>query len=65
MRFRFASVPRSVFVASSLLGLLPSAVAGQSAVVDEGTFTVTERGAPLGRESFRIARTPAPGGQVY
>lgn len=40
-------------------------LAQSSAVVDEGTFTVTERGAPLGRESFRIARTPAPGGQVY
>lgn len=36
-----------------------------SAVVDEGTFMVTRQGAPLGRESFRIVRTPAPGGQVY
>lgn len=33
--------------------------------MDEGTFSVTEKGAPIGRESFRIARTPAPGGQVY
>jgi hypothetical protein len=33
--------------------------------VDEGTFTVTQKGAPLGRESFRIIRAPAPGGQVY
>jgi hypothetical protein len=49
----------------ALLVLLASAALGQSAVVDEGTFTVTERGAPLGRESFRIAMTPAPGGQVY
>ena len=40
-------------------------LAQASAVVDEGTFTVTEKGAPLGRESFRIARTPGPGGQVY
>lgn len=48
------------------LVLAPSfALAQSSAVVDEGTFTVTENGAPLGRESFRIARTPAPGGQVY
>lgn len=48
------------------LGLIPATVPAQSsAVVDEGTFTVTEKGAPLGRESFRIARTPAPGGQVY
>jgi hypothetical protein len=40
-------------------------VAQATAVVDEGTFTVTEKGAPIGRESFRISRTPAPGGQVY
>jgi hypothetical protein len=43
----------------------PAAIAQSSAVLDEGTFTVTEKGAPLGRESFRIARTPGPGGQVY
>ena len=43
----------------------PTASAQTSAVVDEGTFTVTQSGAPLGRESFRIARTPAPGGQVF
>jgi hypothetical protein len=36
-----------------------------SAVVDEGTFTVTQNGAPIGRESFRIAKTPAPGGQAF
>ena len=53
------------FALSTLLAVVPSAVSGQSAVVDEGTFSVTEKGAPLGRESFRIARTPAPGGQVY
>ena len=34
-------------------------------MVDEGTFSVTENGTPIGRESFRIARTPAPGGQVF
>lgn len=46
--------------------LAPVAAIGQSsAVVDEGTFTVTEKGAPVGRESYRIARTPGPGGQVY
>lgn len=39
--------------------------AQSSAVVDEGTLTITQRGVPLGRESFRIARTPAPGGQVF
>jgi hypothetical protein len=46
--------------------MLPAAVRAQaSAVVDEGTFMVTQKGAPLGRESFRIVRTPAPGGQVF
>jgi len=36
-----------------------------SAVIDEGSFTITQQGAPFGRESFRIVRTPAPGGQVF
>jgi hypothetical protein len=43
----------------------PTSSAQTSAVVDEGTFTVTQSGAPIGRESFRIAKTPAPGGQVF
>jgi hypothetical protein len=42
-----------------------NANAQSSAVVDEGTFMVTQSGTPLGRESFRIVRAPAPGGQVY
>src|SRR6185436_1456268 len=51
-----------------LLGLTLSSItlgAQSSAVVDEGTFMVSQRGAPLGREAFRIVRAPAPGGQVY
>lgn len=40
-------------------------MSAQSAVVDEGTFMVTRKGAPIGRESFRIVRAPAPGGQVF
>ena len=49
------------------LVLAPAAMAipQSSAVVDEGTLMVTRNGAPLGRESFRIVRAPAPGGQVY
>src|SRR5207237_3640196 len=48
------------------LVLLPHVAAAQSsAVVDEGTFMVTQSGTPLGRESFRIVRGPAPGGLVY
>jgi hypothetical protein len=40
-------------------------LAQTSAVVDEGTLMITRQGAPLGRESFRIVRAPAPGGQVF
>lgn len=47
-----------------LLG--PSAArAQQSGIVDEGTFMITRNGAPVGRESFRIIRAPAPGGQEF
>ena len=52
----------------SLLALFlfsTAARAQSSAVVDEGTFMVTQKGTPLGRESFRIVRAPAPGGQVF
>ena len=45
--------------------LLPSlAVAQASALIDDGTFTISRKGAPVGREAFRIARVPGPGGQV-
>lgn len=44
---------------------MPAVATAQSAIVDEGTFMITHNGAPAGRESFRIARTPAPGGQVF
>lgn len=46
--------------------LAPSlAFAQHSGLVDEGTFMVSRNGAPMGRESFRIIRAPAPGGQVF
>lgn len=49
-----------------VFALVPGAVAAQnSAVVDEGTFMVSRNGSPIGRESFRIVRAPAPGGQAY
>ncbi|HYC51918.1 MAG TPA: DUF6134 family protein [Gemmatimonadaceae bacterium] len=48
------------------ISLLPAVTVAQtSAVVDEGTFTVSRAGAPLGRESFRIIRAPGPGGQAF
>jgi hypothetical protein len=40
-------------------------LAQASAVVDEATLTITQNGATLGRESFRILRAPGPGGQVF
>lgn len=50
----------------SIVSLFGSAALAQgTAVIDEGTFTITRSGAPVGRESFRIIRAPAPGGQVY
>ncbi len=49
----------------ALTAPLAAAHSQGSAVVDEGTFSVAQNGVPLGRESFRIVRAPAPGGQVY
>lgn len=60
--------PRIVTLRVAVVALLfaPSAMTAQtSAVIDEGSFTITQQGAPYGRESFRIVRTPAPGGQVF
>ena len=54
----------ATLLAASLLSA-SSALAQGSAVVDEGTFTVSRAGVPVGRESFRVIRAPAPGGQVY
>ncbi len=56
---------RALPVFGLISALAGRAVAQSSAILDEGTFTVRQGGAPVGRESFRIARTPAPGGQVY
>lgn len=42
-----------------------TALAQTSAVVDEATFMISRKGAPIGRESFRIIRAPGPGGQVF
>jgi hypothetical protein len=55
---------RTAFVLAFSLPL-GSVRAQSSAVVDEGTFMVTRNGAPFGRESFRIVRAPAPGGQIF
>lgn len=53
-------------VALAAILLVPSVLAAQqSGLVDEGTFMISRNGAPVGRESFRIVRAPAPGGQAY
>jgi len=51
-------------LAIALAGAAP-ALAQTSAVVDEATFMISRKGAPVGRESFRIIRAPGPGGQVF
>lgn len=68
-RLILPSHPRIRLVRSCALAatvVLSSAAGAQSsALVDEGTLMVTRNGAPIGRESFRVVRAPAPGGQVY
>jgi hypothetical protein len=44
---------------------LPVAARAQVSTADEGSFTVTRRGEPAGREEFRIVRRPAGGGAEY
>lgn len=59
-------LPLSVSRLLLALAFAPGALVAQSsAVVDEGTFMVTRNGSPIGRESFRIVRAAAPGGQAY
>ena len=49
-----------------LLLALPTCLGAQaSALIDDGTFTISRKGAPVGREAFRIARVPGAGGQVF
>src|SRR5688572_30742487 len=57
---------RSAFgIALLLMSVAAAAFAQSSAVLDEGTLSVSQKGTPIGRESFRIIRAPAPGGQVF
>ena len=57
---------RLILAALPFLALLPTALTAQaSALIDDGTFTISRKGAPVGREAFRIARVPGPGGQVF
>jgi hypothetical protein len=40
------------------------ALAAQVTVIDEGSFTISRNGEAVGREEFRIARTPGTGGDI-
>jgi len=37
----------------------------QVSIIDQATFLISRNGTPIGRESYRILRSPAPGGQVF
>jgi hypothetical protein len=59
-------MPSLRFPALGLVLSLANVAAGQtSAVVDQATFMISRKGAPVGRESFSIIRAPGPGGQVF
>jgi hypothetical protein len=60
-----ATALRIAGVALASLMVSPPLAAQQSGLVDEGTFMVSRNGTAIGRESFRIVRAPAPGGQVF
>lgn len=47
------------------LVVLPAVARAQVVTHDEGSFTVTRGGAPVGREEFRILRQPSAGGVAY
>ena len=64
-RAQWCAVAAAFGILTALVADPALAGAQGSAVVDEGTFSVTQKGVPLGRESFRIVRAPAPGGQVF
>jgi hypothetical protein len=59
---------RPLLVSATLLlaPLSATSAAAQVATVDEGSFTISRNGAPVGREEFSIRRTPGgEGGAVY
>jgi len=52
----------AMVLCTSLLALPARA---QVKVVDEGSFTISRGGAPVGREQFAIRRTASPGGDIF
>ena len=63
MRVRPAVLSLVLLVGS----LTPVSLQGQRAgqTVDEGTFVISRNGAVIGRESFRIVRSPSASGDVF
>ncbi|HEU5183676.1 MAG TPA: DUF6134 family protein [Gemmatimonadaceae bacterium] len=59
----YHQIMRHLIAGIALLGATLPASA-QVAVVDEGSFTITQNGTRIGREEFAIRRTPSPGGDV-
>ncbi|MEK7403130.1 MAG: hypothetical protein AABZ80_12315 [Gemmatimonadota bacterium] len=57
---------RALALVATAVLLAPGHLTAQtSAVVDEATFMVSRKGAPVGRESYRIIRAAGSGGQVF
>lgn len=56
---------RSLMFAMLTVGSLPPAPAKAQVVVDEGSFTISRGGQPVGREEFTIRSTPSGGGALY
>src|SRR4051812_33988045 len=56
---------RAVRLIPGALMVAGSVGAQASAVIDEGSFTVTRGGAPFGTESFKIIRRLGAGGVEY
>jgi uncharacterized protein DUF6134 len=52
-----------VLLVGSVAPVLQAQRAGQT--VDEGTFVISRNGAVIGRESFRIVRSPSASGDVF
>jgi hypothetical protein len=50
---------------AALLCLGAASIHAQVVTVDEGSFTITRNGQKVGREEFRIRRTPAAAGAEY
>src|SRR5207253_2062527 len=53
-----------LIVAFAVIVPFPGPNSEQVSVIDQGTFLISRNGTSIGRESYRILRSPAPGGQA-